>query len=128
MTVSGIGRAMPRAEARRLVAGGGRYLDDHAERGEWHACFLRSPLPHARFTLDVAAAAAMPGVLAVLTAAELDAACTPWKTESRAFPGLQSPPQGPLARDRATWQGEPVAMVLAASRAIAEDAAEESVT
>lgn len=124
MTAVAIGRAMPRADTRRLVSGGGRYLDDHAERGEWHACFLRSPLPHARFTLDTTAAAAMPAVHAVLTAAELESVCRPWRTESRAFPGLQSPPQGPLARDRATWQGEPVAMVLAASRAIAEDAAE----
>jgi carbon-monoxide dehydrogenase large subunit len=124
MAGSVIGRAMPRAEAKRLVAGGGRYLDDHVLRGELQTAFLRSPLPHARFALDVAPALAIPGVEAVLTAAELEAVCRPWRTESRAFTGLHSPPQGPLAKDRATWQGEPVAMVLAASRGIAEDAAE----
>lgn len=124
MTAQAIGRAMPRLEARRLVAGGGRYLDDHAMRGELQAAFLRSPLPHARFTLDVTPAAALPGVEAVLTAADLATACRPWRTESRSFLGLVSPAQGPLADGRATWQGEPVAMVLAATRAIAEDAAE----
>lgn len=119
-----IGRALPRDATRRLVAGGGRYLDDHAERGELHAAFLRSPLPHARFTLDATAARALPGVEAVLAAPDLAVVCKPWRTVSKAFPGLVSPPQAPLADGRATWQGEPVAMVLAASRAIAEDAAE----
>jgi carbon-monoxide dehydrogenase large subunit len=119
-----IGRSMPREATRRLVAGGGRYLDDHAGRGEWHAAFLRSPLPHAAFTLDCATAAAIPGVGAIFTAADLAAACRPWQTQSASFPGLVSPPQGPLAERRATWQGEPVAIILAATRAIAEDAAE----
>jgi carbon-monoxide dehydrogenase large subunit len=124
MPDTAIGRAMPRDATRRLVAGGGRYLDDHAERGELHAAFLRSPLPHARFALDLTAATSLPGVEAVLTAAELAAVCRPWRTVSRTFPGLVSPEQFPLADGRATWQGEPVAMVLAASRAIAEDGAE----
>jgi carbon-monoxide dehydrogenase large subunit len=119
-----IGQPLPRAATRRLVAGGGRYLDDQPGRGEWHAAFLRSPLPHAHFTLDCAAARALPGVGAIYTAADLAAACTAWQTRSAGFPGLVSPPQGPLAAGRATWQGEPVAIILAASRAIAEDAAE----
>ena len=119
-----IGQSMPRAASRRLVAGGGRYLDDHAQRGELHVAFLRSPFPQARFTLDAAPALAIPGVEAVLTAADLAAVCKPWRTCSANFPGLVSPAQGPLAEARATWQGEPVAMILAASRAIAEDAAE----
>jgi carbon-monoxide dehydrogenase large subunit len=124
MPDTAIGRAMPRDATRRLVAGGGRYLDDHSERGELHAAFLRSPLPHARFTLDVGPAAASPSVHAVLTAGDLATVCRPWRTISKAFPGLVSPEQGPLAEGCATWQGEPVAMVLAASRAIAEDGAE----
>jgi carbon-monoxide dehydrogenase large subunit len=124
MAETAIGRALPREATRRLVAGGGRYLDDHSERGELHAAFLRSPLPHARVTLQTEAAAAIPGVHAVLTAVDLAAVCRPWRTVSKGFPGMVSPEQGPLADGRATWQGEPVAMVLAASRAIAEDAAE----
>jgi len=115
---------LPREATRRLIAGHGRYIDDHAERGEIHAAFLRSPFPHARFMLDLVPARALPGVVAVFTAADLAAVCRDWQTVSRAFPGLVSPPQGPLAGERATWQGEPVAIALAASRAIAEDATE----
>lgn len=115
---------MPRAETLRLIAGGGRYLDDHAERGEAHAAFLRSPFPHACFRLDGSAARSLPGVVAVFTAADLAPVCAPWQTASRSFPGLVSPPQAPLADGRASWQGEPVAIAIAESRAIAEDAAE----
>jgi len=120
-----IGRPLPRAATRRLVEGRGRYVDDHAARGELHAAFLRSPFPHAAFRITGRdAACALPGVRAVLTAEDLAPACRSWRTESRAFPGLVSPEQGPLARERAVYQGEPVALVLAASRAIAEDALE----
>jgi carbon-monoxide dehydrogenase large subunit len=124
MPDTAIGRAIPREETRRLAAGGGRFLDDHSERGALHAAFLRSPLPHACFTLDVRAATSLPGVEAVLAAPDILQACRPWRTASKMFPGLVSPPQSPLADGRATWQGEPVAMVVAASRAIAEDAVE----
>lgn len=120
-----IGRPLPRAATRRLVEGRGRYLDDHAAKGELHAAFLRSPFPHAAFRItDREAARALPGVRAVLTAEDLAPACRSWRTQSLAFPGLVSPEQGPLARERAVYQGEPVALVLAASRAIAEDAIE----
>jgi aerobic carbon-monoxide dehydrogenase large subunit len=120
-----VGRPMPRVATRRLVAGRGRYVDDMTVRGELHAAFLRSPYPHAAFTFtSTQAAAALPGVAAVLTAAEIDTVCKPWRCESRAFPGLVSPEQRPLARDRASYQGEPVAMIVAESRALAEDALE----
>jgi carbon-monoxide dehydrogenase large subunit len=125
-TAGPIGLPLPRAATRRLVAGRGRYLDDAPASGrELHAAFLRSPYPHAGFTItDTAEAAAIPGVAAVLTAAEIDTVCRPWRCESKAFPGLVSPEQRPLALGRAAYQGEPVAMVLASSRALAEDAAE----
>ncbi|WP_043829359.1 xanthine dehydrogenase family protein molybdopterin-binding subunit [Muricoccus aerilatus] len=120
-----IGRSLPRAATRRLVEGRGRYLDDHAAKGELHAAFLRSPFPHAAFRIsDREAARTLPGVRAVLTAEDLVPACRSWRTQSLAFAGLVSPVQGPLARERAVYQGEPVALVLAASRAIAEDALE----
>src|SRR5262245_10030080 len=48
---SSIGLSMPRADTRRLVAGHGRYMDDYTAKGELHAAFLRSPFPHAEFTL-----------------------------------------------------------------------------
>jgi aerobic carbon-monoxide dehydrogenase large subunit len=122
---SEIGRSMPRASTRRLVAGRGRYVDDISLKGELHAAFLRSPYANATFVIsDVSAALSMDGVLHVLTAADLDAVCRPWTCVSRSFPGMVSPEQRPLAKDRAIYQGEPVAIVLARSRATAEDALE----
>ncbi len=119
-----IGRSVPRPNARRLLRGQGRYVDDVALPRMLHAAFVRSPYAHAAIgTIDITAASAMPGVLRVLTAADLAPVCTPWVGTLAHFTGLRSAPQHPLAPDRATWQGEAVAMVLAATRAQAEDAA-----
>ena len=120
-----IGRPRPRAEARRLLVGRGRYAGDENRQGQLHACFLRSPYPHATIlSIDREAAVAHPGVAAVLLWEDLAPICKAWRTESKAFPGLQSPMQYPLASGRVSYQGEPVALVLARSRAVAEDAAE----
>ena len=116
---------MPRAATKRLVAGLGRYLDDISLKGEYYAAFLRSPYPHASFAVtDTAAAAAHSGVVRVLTADDIDEVCSSWKCVLRNAPDMVSPEQRALARDRAVFQGEPVAMVIARSRAIAEDALE----
>ena len=118
-----IGRSVPRPNAARLLAGQGRYVDDLHLPRMLHAAFLRSPYAHARVVaIDAAAARACPGVAAVFTRAELDAVCTPWVGVLAHFAGLKSAPQGPLAGERATWQGEPVVLVVARSRAEAEDA------
>lgn len=118
-----IGRAVPRADARRLLEGRGRYVDDLALPRMLHAAFLRSPHAHAEIAaLDVSEAAAMPGVRAVFTGEDLDV--EPYVGVLSHLKGLRSPPQYPLARGRVRWQGEPLAMVLAASRAEAEDAVE----
>lgn len=120
-----VGARIVRPEARRLVAGRGRYTDDIAAANAGHVAFLRSPHAHATIgAIDTAAAAASPGVIAVITAATLAAVCKPWQTKLAALPGHVSPPQFPLARDEATWQGEPVVAVVANSRAEAEDAIE----
>jgi carbon-monoxide dehydrogenase large subunit len=119
-----IGQPMPRRDTRRLVAGGGRYVDDHSLKGELFAAFLRSPYPHAEFVFGDLEAASLTGVAAVLTAVDLQPVCRSWRCESKAFPGLVSPEQGPLAPREAVYQGEPVAMILASSRAVAEDALE----
>jgi carbon-monoxide dehydrogenase large subunit len=120
-----IGRAIPRRTTQRLVAGGGCYVDDVSINGELQAAFLRSPHGQASFVInDTASAMAIDGVVRVLTATDLDAVCQPWTCQSAAFPGMVSPEQRPLAKDHALYQGEPVAMVLARSRAIAEDAVE----
>jgi len=90
-----------------------------------HAAFLRSPYAHAVIVgIDLAPAKSMPGVIAVLDGASMQAMCTPWVGVLSHLRGLKSAPQHPLAVGRVRWQGEPVAMVIAATRAEAEDAAE----
>jgi carbon-monoxide dehydrogenase large subunit len=120
-----IGRAMPRAATKRLVAGRGRYLDDISLKGELYGAFLRSRHPHAAFKIsDTAAAASLPGVVRILTADDIDGVCLPWKCVLQNAPSLASPEQRALARERAVFQGEPIALVIAHSRAVAEDALE----
>src|SRR5690348_292221 len=71
----GVGQAIARVEDHRLLTGGGRYTDDVLAEGHAAAAFVRSPHAHAAIRgIDVAAARALPGVLAVLTIADLDAA------------------------------------------------------
>ncbi len=120
-----IGRPLPRPNVQRLTQGRGRYVSDVALPRMAHAAFLRSPYAHAVITrVDTAAARAMPGVLAVLDGAAMAALCTPWVGVLTHMRGLKSAPQHPLAIDRVRWQGEPVAIVVAKTRAQAEDAAE----
>jgi aerobic carbon-monoxide dehydrogenase large subunit len=119
------GSPEPRRDSVRLIAGKGRYTDDIAIAGVLHVAFLRSPYPHARIdSIDVSAAKATSGVVAVLTAHDLAAVCSPWQTRLALVPSHVSPPQSPLAADEACWQGEAVVAVVATSRALAEDAAE----
>src|SRR4029450_9913539 len=91
-----------------------------------HAAFVRSPHAHARILgIDSTEARRQPGVALVMTGAELATRCTgPWVGTLTCFPGMKSAPQYPMAVDRACWVGEPVAMVVAETRALAEDAAE----
>src|SRR6266567_1615563 len=68
-----LGHAVRRREDPRLVTGKGHYVDDQPPAGTLHAAFVRSSLAHAEIkSLDVGAAAAAPGVVAVFTAADLD--------------------------------------------------------
>jgi carbon-monoxide dehydrogenase large subunit len=121
-----VGRTLPREGARRAVAGRGTYTDDIALPRVVHAAFVRSPHAHARITrLDTEAAARAPGVVKVMTGRELAALCSgPWIGTLTCFPGMKSAPQYPMVVERACWQGEPVVMVVAQTRALAEDAAE----
>lgn len=121
-----VGRTLSRASARRAVAGRGRYTDDITLPRMLQAAFLRSPYAHAEIiSIDVNEARRQPGVAMVMTGAELAKLCTgPWVGTLTCFPGMKSAPQYPMAVDRACWVGEPVAMVVARTRAEAEDAAE----
>ena len=121
-----VGRAIPRSHARRLAAGRGAYTDDLRFPRLLHAAFLRSPHAHARIVrLDLSAAVKSNGVFAAYDAAVLATVCKPWQTKLATWPQHRSPPQPPLASGEAMWQGQPVAMVLATSRALAEDAVEK---
>ncbi|WAJ31490.1 xanthine dehydrogenase family protein molybdopterin-binding subunit [Antarcticirhabdus aurantiaca] len=118
-----IGRAMPRAAARRHAAGRGRFVDDIAPAGCLHIAFLRSPHAHARIlSVDLSAALDLPGVVDAFDGPACAELCKPWIGTLDHFPGLRSPEQHALAVDVARWSGEPVAAVVATSRAIAEDA------
>jgi carbon-monoxide dehydrogenase large subunit len=117
-----IGRAVLRPQTARLVAGRGTYTDDIALPRLSHAAFVRSPHAHARIVaIDTAEAAALSGVIAVVTGRDMAARCEPWVGVLKNYAGMKSAPQHPLAVDKAVWQGEPVVAVVAASRAIAED-------
>ncbi|WP_438974773.1 xanthine dehydrogenase family protein molybdopterin-binding subunit [Roseicyclus sp.] len=118
-----IGQPVPRADAQRLLMGRGRFVDDLQLPRMMHAAFLRSPVAHGRIVeLDVAAARSMLGVVAVLTGDDLVGVVEPYVGVLSHLAGLRSAPQMPMAVDRVRWQGEPVAMVLAQTRAEAEDA------
>jgi carbon-monoxide dehydrogenase large subunit len=124
-SIPGIGARLPRRELKRLLAGHGRYIDDIKLPRMLHACFVRSPHPHAKIlSIDTAAATSAPGVVAVLTAAEINPRCEPFVGVALHRPGHRAAPQFLLADDRAVWQGQPVALVAAETRAQAEDAAE----
>jgi carbon-monoxide dehydrogenase large subunit len=122
-----VGKAVTRNEDRRLLVGQALFVDDVELPGLLHAAFLRSQVAHARIlTIDVGAARSRTGVIAVYTAADLGAYWQPG-------PLLVPPPpiagitfnqrtQVPLAKDKVRHVGEPLAIVIAESRYIAEDA------
>ena len=127
MTTRYFGAPITRNEDARLLSGQALFVDDVELPGMLHAAFLRSNVAHARIrSIDVAAARARAGVVAVYTAADLGAYWAPG-------PLLVPPPpiagitfnqrtQVPLAKDKVRHVGEPLAVVLADSRYIAEDA------
>ncbi|MFN0304589.1 MAG: xanthine dehydrogenase family protein molybdopterin-binding subunit [Burkholderiales bacterium] len=122
-TASAIGASVPRSTARRLVVGRGRYVDDLRWPNLLHAAFLRSPYAHADLRIaGVDRAVRAPGVVAIFDGATIATVCRPWTTVLATLPKHVSAPQPPLAVDRVVYQGQPVAMAIARSRAAAEDA------
>ena len=121
-----VGQKVLRKEDPRLLTGRGRYIDDVTVPGMVHATFVRSDVARARITrLDVDAARAADGVVAVLTAADLNDALVGSMLPSL-FQGAEAfmAPVVPLARDDVRFVGDPIALVIARSRYVAEDAAE----
>ncbi|PIB79813.1 xanthine dehydrogenase family protein molybdopterin-binding subunit [Mycobacterium celatum] len=118
------GTRVPRVEDTRLLTGRGTFVDDVTRPGMLHACFVRSPFAHARINgIDTSAALALPGVRAVFVAADLNPDV---KEAWHAVAGKDVPdtPRPPLAEGEAKFVGDPVALVVAESRYIAEDAVE----
>ncbi|MFN8526863.1 MAG: xanthine dehydrogenase family protein molybdopterin-binding subunit [Chloroflexota bacterium] len=113
--VKGVGFSIPRPDGAEKVTGQTRYVADLHPRGMLHAKLLRSPHAHARITrLDVSKARALPGVRAVLTAADIP----------QIKPGAKTRAHAMLARDRVIFAGQPIAAIAADELAIAEEAAD----
>jgi aerobic carbon-monoxide dehydrogenase large subunit len=118
-----IGRSVPRPNLARLTQGRGQYVSDIALPRMAHVAFVRSPHAHARIKdIETAEAKKSPGVIAVVTGAELAKVITPWVGVLTHLKGIKSAPQYAIAVERACWQGEAVCAVVARSRAEAEDA------
>jgi aerobic carbon-monoxide dehydrogenase large subunit len=121
------GASIKRSEDPRILTGTGRYVDDIKLPGMLHAAFVRSPLPHARvISVDASAARALPGVVAVLTGADLEAMTVPGPDPLLSLMGWKgpSPEFTLLATDKVRLVGDPVAVVVAESRYLAEDGCE----
>jgi len=121
------GASIKRSEDPRILTGAGRYVDDIKLPGMLHAAFVRSPMAHAHvLSVDVSAARALPGVIAVLTGADLEAITVPGPDALMALMGWAGPtPEFTLlATDKVRFVGDPVAIVVAESRYIAEDGCE----
>ena len=116
-----VGRSVRRVEDDRLLVGRARFVDDIQPRDCLHAAFVRSPFAHARIVgIDVERALAIPGVVAVYTGETVQAATKPIQLVTD-IPGYPTPEYFPLAVDKALFVGDPVAVVIAESRHIAED-------
>ena len=121
-----INPAPPRPNARKFIQGRGRYLDDITLTGMLHACYVRSPYAHAKIVaIDASAAMETSGVSHVITGRDLAAVCRPWTARLTNLGEMKTAAQTALPADVVRWQGEPVAAVVATSRAAAEDAAEQ---
>jgi carbon-monoxide dehydrogenase large subunit len=130
MSGQGMGASVARREDRRFLLGKGRYTDDLQLPQQSHAVFVRSPYAHAAIrSIDAAQALAAPGVLAVLTGDDVAAdglggiPCG-WTITNKDGSKMVAPPHPALAHGKVRHAGDPVAMVIAKTRAQAKDAAQ----
>lgn len=119
VTTELLGKPIPRREDKRFLIGLGRFVADLKPKDALHVTFLRSPFSHAIIKrIDTSKARALPGVRLVLTGPELPKYIKPFRHL------IPTPPYYPMAVDKVRYVGEPVAAVVAESRAAAEDALE----
>jgi carbon-monoxide dehydrogenase large subunit len=120
-----VGSPIERYEDLRFLRGRGQYVDDLTRRDVLHAAILRSSLAHGRIcSIDTSAALALPGVCAVITASELGERVPIIPMRLQPLPALEPFEQPVIASEKVRYVGEPVAVVVADSAAIAEDALE----
>src|SRR5215510_15070356 len=120
-----IGAAIERREDLRFLRGRGQYVDDLAPQGLLYAVILRSPVPHGRIRgIDTAAALKMPGVHAVITAEDMPGGPPIIPMRLQPLPDFKPFEQPVIAADKVRYVGEPIAVVLADTAAIGEDALE----
>jgi CO/xanthine dehydrogenase Mo-binding subunit len=118
-----IGRSVPRPNLARLTKGRAQFVSDVTLPRMAHVAFVRSPHAHARIRgIETGEAKKSPGVIAVVTGAELAKVVTPWVGVLTHLKGIKSAPQHAIAVERACWRGEAVCAVVARTRAQAEDA------
>jgi carbon-monoxide dehydrogenase large subunit len=118
-----VGQPLERVEDARFLRGRGTYVDDIQPEGLVHAAILRSTVAHGRLVaIDAAAALAMPGVHTVVTAAEIGPPVPTIPVRMAFAEGQDRFLQPVVAADKVRFVGEPIAVVLADSRAQAEDA------
>lgn len=122
-----IGKSVKRVEDKRFITGKGRYTDDINLPGMTHAYILRSPYAHAHIkSIDTSAAAAMQGVVTIMTGDEVGHYGVPcgWQVNFKNGDIMKEPPHPLLVKDKVRHVGDAVVMVVAESREIAQDAAE----
>ncbi len=130
MTTQGIGASVKRKEDIRFITGKGRYVDDIDRPGQTYAVFVRSPHAHATLkSVDTTAALAAPGVLAVLTGADIAAdkvggLICGWMIHSKDGSPMKAGAHPALAHGKVRYVGDHVAVVIAETLAEAKDAAE----
>ncbi len=122
------GSSIKRREDPRLITGRGNFTDDIKLPGTTYAAFVRSPYAHARIrSIDIAAAKAVPGVVAVFTGKDLVGSGVKPLPCGWLLPGIKVPPHMPLAADKARYMGDAVAVVIAENPYLAKDGAEQVV-
>ncbi len=122
-----IGKSVKRVEDKRFITGRGRYTDDIVLPGMTYAYILRSPYAHARIkSIDTSAAEAMEGVVTIMTGEEVGHYGVPcgWQVNFKNGDTMKEPPHPLLVKDKVRHVGDAVAMVVAESRELAQDAAE----
>lgn len=122
-----VGQSVKRVEDKRLLTGQGQYVADVSPEGVLHAAFVRSPFAHATITgIDLSEARAARGVVAILTGEDIENKTHPFPPFGM-FPSLYTPLYHALSKDKVRMIGDPVAIVIAESRYLAEDAVEKVV-